>query len=186
MVKKIIKKETKKQPKAEPNLLGPSRYIGIAIALLSVILIALTLAIKFGSTQNIDYSKSYLVDKKIATEIKCNDLSNAITGEESFIFVTTLNDENEYKLEKDLKKVIGENRLNDKFYVYVDDPSCGSLSDITTNASINLKLQEKITQVPTILYYKDGSLVDYVERVDKNMIEAADFVQLLDIYELTK
>ena len=95
MVKKIMKKETKKQPKAEPNLLGPSRYIGIAIALLSVILIALTLAIKFGSTQNIDYSKSYLVDKKIAKEIKCNDLSNAITGEESFIFVTTLNDENE-------------------------------------------------------------------------------------------
>lgn len=186
MVKKIMKKETKKQPKAEPNLLGPSRYIGIAIALLSVILIALTLAIKFGSTQNIDYSKSYLIDKKIATEIKCNDLSNAITGEESFIFVTTLNDENEYKLEKDLKKVIGENRLNDKFYVYVDDPSCGSLNDITTNASINLKLQEKITQVPTILYYKDGSLVDYVERVDENMMEAADFVQLLDIYELTK
>ena len=40
--------------------------------------------------------------------------------------------------------------------------------------------------MPTILYYKDGKLVDYVQRDDEQMMSDADFVKLLDIYEFEK
>ena len=35
-------------------------------------------------------------------------------------------------------------------------------------------------------YYKDGKLVDYVQRDDEQMMSDADFVKLLDIYEFEK
>ena len=42
---------------------------------------------------------------------------------------------------------------------------------------------DKITKVPTILYYKDGKIIDVVRRNDNNIINASDFQKVLDIYE---
>ena len=184
--KKKIEKEKISDEKKIEEFFAPNKYIIVGILLLGVVLVALTLARIYGSTQNIDYSKSYLVDKEIVPEITCSDLTNAISGERSFIFVTHYDSEEEYELEKDLKGVIGEYRLKDDFFVFKDDQECGSVKNIEGNIHEALKLSESIDTVPTILYYKDGEFVDYVKRKDPKMIEAADFVKLLDIYEITK
>ena len=43
----------------------------------------------------------------------------------------------------------------------------------------------EISEIPVILYYKNGSLVNdgIVQREDNNPINAGDFQKLLDIYE---
>lgn len=185
-VKKKPVKKIQEEAKVE-ELLSPSKYIVVGVLLLGVLLITFTLANMYGSTKNIDYSKGYLVDKKIVPEIACSDLKNAITGERSFIFVTHYNSEEEYKLEKELKSIIGEYHLEDEFFVFPENAECGSLADIENGSmGTDLKLPEAIDTMPTILYYKDGEFVDYVKRVDQQMIEGADFVKLLDIYEITK
>ncbi len=183
--KPINKKKKISEEKKIEEFFSPRKYIVVGIILLGTVLGTLTLSTIYGNTKNIDYSKSYLVNKEIVPEITCNDLTNAISGERSFIFVTHYDSEEEYELEKDLKGVIGEYRLKDDFFVFKDNQECGSIKD---NESLKetLKLSESIDTVPTILYYKDGEFVDYVKREDPKMIEAADFVKLLDIYEITK
>ena len=71
--------------------------------------------------------------------------------------------------------------INDSFY-YLD------VLDIMNNDSylndINKAFKtDKITKIPTILYYEGGSLKEVVTRADDNVIKAADFQKILDIYE---
>ena len=130
---------------------------------------------KYG--ENKDFSKSYLLKNKVITEIKKEDINTTLLNNNSFIFITNLNQEEEYNLEKDLMKVIKDNKLKDNFYIYFKEPSDNLNELFGIDGSI---------KTPTILYYKNGSLVDSVKREDEKMIEAADFVKLLDIYELSK
>ena len=106
-----------------------------------------------------------------------SDVRSVLLNNDVFIFITSLNDEEEYNLEKDLRKVIKDNNLKDNFYIYFknDSDNLNELFGIDEN-----------NKTPTILYYKNGNLVDKVERNDEKMIEAADFAKLLDMYELSK
>ena len=122
-------------------------YQMILITVIALLIVIFAFIKISGCFDNKDYSKSYLLKNKIITnEIDSNNINN-IQLKDQFIFITTLNSEEEYQLEKDLKKVI---------------------------------------KVPTILYYKNGELIDMVQRDDEKMIEAGDFSKLLDMYELSK
>ena len=170
---KVIKEEKKiNEPKLD--------YKMILIIVLALLIMVIGIAKIGGVFENKDYSKSYLL--KTTKEIKKEDISNTLLNKEVFIFITKLNqdeeyNEKEYNLEKDLKKVIKDNNIKDNFYVYLEDEN--------TNLRELFGIEED-TKTPTILYFKNGSLIDTVEREDENMMEAADFVKLLDIYELSK
>ena len=49
-----------------------------------------------------------------------------------------------------------------------------------------LKVAEDIKTMPTIFYYEDGELIDFIKRADENPMHAADFMQLLDMFEITR
>ena len=170
---KVIKEEKKiNEPKVD--------YKMILIIVLALLILVIGLAKMGGVFENKDYSKSYLL--KTTKEIKKEDISNTLLNKEVFIFITSLNqdeeyNEKEYNLEKDLNKVIKDNNLKDNFYVY--------LKDENTNLRELFGIEED-TKTPTILYFKNGQLIDQVTREDENIMEAADFVKLLDIYELSK
>ena len=173
--KKVEKKEEVKEViKTEPKL----DYKMVLIVILALLILVIGLAKIGGVFENKDFSNSYLLKNKVITnELKKENISSTLLNNEVFIFVTSLNNEEEYNLEKNLKKVIKDNDLKDNFYIYIKDE--------------NDKLSELFgiddsTKTPTVLYYKNGSLVDKVEREDEKMIEAADFAKLLDIYELSK
>ena len=44
----------------------------------------------------------------------------------------------------------------------------------------------KFKNVPVVAYYERGTLVDVAQREDVKILEAADFVKLLDMYEFRK
>ena len=152
-------------------------YQMILITVIALLIIIFAFIKISGCFDNKDYSKSYLLKNKIITnEIDSNNINN-IQLKDQFIFITTLNNEEEYQLEKDLKKVIKDNNLKDQFYIYIVNDN----DNITNMFNLN-----KDVKVPTILYYKNGELIDMVQRDDEKMIEAGDFSKLLDMYELSK
>ncbi len=176
--KEIKKEEVKEVPvvKETKNIESlKESYIAILVIVIAFILLTIMLVKNF-MDNNADYSKSYLLSRNYAKKVESTGIDNINGDNQTFVLVTKLNDEEEYNLEKDLKSVIMSNNLVEDFYIL--DAS---------NEDVDLKSMYNIdVDVPTILYFKNGKLVDFVKRDDPKMIEAADFAKLLDIYEITK
>jgi hypothetical protein len=134
-------------------------------------------------------AQSYLVKEKvISSEIQNLDEVEAIFAEvpdEYFIYVSYTGSEEVYNMEKDLKKVINKYELNDQFY-YLNVTSIKDNKDYLDSINKSLNLDENIKQVPTIIYVKEGKVVDIIERSDDNMMNVGDFQKLLDIFYVTK
>ena len=184
-IKKEVKKEVEQPVNAKELKLMDSRKM-IAGVVMGVILIALVLASIFGLIGPKDYSKSYLVEEKVAKELNCNEIEEVTKKNQSFILFTNFNSEEEYNLEKELKDIITEYHLENDFYVLAQTDTCGSIDEPTSDLRMALKVAEDIKTMPTIFYYEDGELIDFIKRADENPMQAADFMQLLDMFEITR
>lgn len=134
-------------------------------------------------------SQSYLVKEKvISNEIQSLKEVEAIFAEvpdEYFVYISYTGSEEIYDMEKDLKKVINKYELNDQFY-YLNLTAIKDNENYIDKLNESLKFEEKVTQVPTIVYVREGKVVDIIERNDNNMMNVGDFQKLLDIYYVTK
>ncbi len=133
-------------------------------------------------------SQSYLVKEKvISSEIQSLEEVDAIFAEvpdEYFVYVSYTGSEAIYNMEKDLKKVINKYELNDQMY-YLNVTSIKDKDNYLKDIKKSLNLDQDIKQVPTIIYIKEGKVVDIIERNDNNMMNVGDFQKLLDIYYVT-
>ena len=134
-------------------------------------------------------SQSYLVKEKvISNEIQSLDEVEAIFAEvpdEYFIYISYTGSEEIYNMEKELKKVINKYELNDQIY-YLNVTEIKEKDDYIDKINKSLNLEEKVTQVPTIIYIKEGKVVDIIKRSDDNMMNVGDFQKLLDISYVTE
>lgn len=136
-------------------------------------------------TDETRYSKSFLLDSgTVSLEIKNLDEVSQIFSEpptEYFVLISYTGNEDTYNLEKGLKPIIDEYKLNDSFfYLNVDNIKEEDNYLTRINTAFNTEIIEK---VPVILYFKNEMLVDITKRSDENCIKAADFQKLLDIYD---
>lgn len=159
------------------------------ILIIVCIVLALILVIFYGYRVNKlketdTLSKSYLLDSgTVSLEIKNLDEVNQILAKsptEYFVLISYTGNKDTYKLENGLKKILDKYKLNDSFY-YLNVKSIMD-EDNYLNRLNNAFNTDKIKKVPTILYYKNGKIVDVVTRNDNNIINAGDFQKLLDIY----
>ncbi len=176
--------EIKEEPKVSPIQNQSIFYRSIVCVLLAAILLTISYFKFFKEMDFTTYSddwkgKSYLVSKNVVHQISLGEILNVVNKEDAFIFVTNMDGEEEFKLEKDLKKIVSDYHLTSRFFVYPIN------SSNETKAYENLQVTKNI-KIPTILYYRNGVLEEIVEREDNKMMEAADFVHLLDIYEFKK
>lgn len=100
---------------------------------------------------------------------------------EYFILINYTGNEDTYNLEKDLKGIIDSYKFSDCFY-YLNVENIMQEDNYLARLNTAFKT-DKITTVPTILYYKNGEIIEVVKRIDNNPINAGDFQKLLDIYE---
>ena len=135
-------------------------------------------------------SNSYLVKEKIiSNEIKGLDEVSAVFLEPLdtyYIYISYTGSEEIYNMEKDLKKVINEYSLNDSMYFL----NVSNIKDEKNyiekiNKALNLE-EQKVKKVPTIIYYKEGKVVDIVERLDDNIMNVGDFEKLLETNKVAK
>lgn len=102
---------------------------------------------------------------------------------EYFVYISYTNNEDIYKLEKKLKKVIDNYGLKDEFY-YIN------ITDYMQNDSVYTDLNNtfnttRIKNAPCILYFKNNELEDVI--IDKNSVfDINEFTELLNEYEYEK
>lgn len=178
--------------KKKNNYIPPKNYvIAILISLLTIFLTCYIFS-WYNVYQEKKYNESYLISTStISLEVNdIDEIKNTFTEapSEYFVYIGYRNDENVYNLEKKLKKVIDSYNLNDNFY-YIDVTELKESENYIEKLNNALGLENvKITNVPTIIYFKDGELAKdaLITREDQNMMDVGDFEKLLEIYEFKK
>ncbi len=178
--------------KKKNNYIPTKNYIIAIFISISAIFLTYYFFSWYHLYQENEYSESYLLrTNTISLEVNdINEIESTFTEapNEYFVYIGYRNDENVYKLEKQLKKVIDKYNLNDNFY-YIDVTTLKEEPNYLENLNQALNLDnEKITQVPTILFYQNGNLAKegIITREDQKLMEIGDFEKLLDIYEIKK
>ena len=130
---------------------------------------------------------SYLVSSSTVTyEIKdLNEIVQVLkeSPSEYFVYISHTNDEEVYKLEKKLKKIIDNYSLKDEFY-YINT------SDYQTDENLYTKLNDtfnttQIKNTPCILYFKNNQLEEIIYN-QNTIFDAEKFTKLLEKYEYEK
>ena len=89
-------------------------------------------------------------------------------------------------MEKELKSIIVDYKLSDKFY-YLNVTDIKDDKDVIDKINDSLGLEGKeITKIPTIIYVKEGNIVDVITRDDDHLMNAGDFEKLLEINKIEK
>lgn len=178
--------------KSKTRNIPRKNYVIVLCIILVVVLLTLYIFQWYKVSKEGKVASSYLMHSKtIAYEIKDLDEISSVFSEapeEYFVYISYVNSEEIYNLEKDLKNVIDEYHLKDNFY-YLNVTSYMKEDNYLNkiNEAFALK-DQKVEHLPTILYFKNGKLVTdgIVKREDNKIMQAADFVQLLDVHEITK
>ncbi len=171
----------------------PSKnYVIAVLVFIGVILFTIYLFKWYQVVNNEKITKSYLISSNvISNEINSLDELSDVFSEapsEYFLYIGYTNDKNVYDMEVDLKKIINKYDLRDKFY-YLNVDSLkeneGFIEEINSALALD---KEKITSIPTILYYKDHSLVagGIIHKEANSLMQASDFEQLLETMEIEK
>ena len=182
--KKDVKEEVKNKDISKHIFTSKGVIIILGVCLLLILAITYIYRVnKLNETEK--YSISYLLSTgTVSLEIKNLDEVNQILAEspnEYFVLITYTDNKDTYNLETGLKTLLDKYKLSDSFY-YLNIKDMLNEDNYLTRLN-NTFETDKINNVPIILYYKDGKVVNTVHRDDNNIINASDFQKLLDIYD---
>jgi hypothetical protein len=178
--------------KRKNNYVPTKNYVIAILISLAAIFLTYYVFGWYNVVQEKKYNESYLI-KSNTISLEVNDIKeieNAFTEapSEYFIYIGYHDDENVYKLEKSLKKVIDKYDLNDIFY-YIDVTDMKNSDNYIEELNNALGLTDnKIVNIPTIIYVRDGVVLSdgIITREDDNLITAGDLEKLLEMYEFEK
>lgn len=160
------------------------KIINYCLLMVLIILLALLGLKMYKARQNYIYTTSPL--EKVVNTMSLDDLDSATTelAGDSFVYVTYTESKDVYTFEKQLKRTIVNNNLQNNFYLL--DATDLKLEDNylkELNKKFDLK-ENTIKALPVLLYYKDGKIVKVLTSTKKDMINNDAVLNLLDSYEL--
>ena len=159
------------------------------------ILAALIVVVMLGATwygfkwyeviQEEKVSTSYLVKNKYISKEIANleevDTVFSETSDSYFIYVSYTGDENVYNMEKTLKnEIVKYNLIDNMYYLNVTDIKSQENYIDAVNKALNLE-DRKITKVPTILYFYEGTLVGMTDPKGEALMTVSDFQKLIEL-----
>lgn len=156
------------------------------VILIGIILLVITACFATYNLYNI-YQEQKIKTSPLATkEILYEDLKNATKEIDADTFLVISYTENEVvnEHERQIHKMLKKKDLLDNvMYLNVVDymNNEGFIEEL--NGVIKLKDKMKIKELPAIVYYKDGQAVKTIDSKEQ-IINVADFEQLIDMYEL--
>ena len=153
-------------------------FVGLCI-ILAIIFLALYFYKWHTVKEQEKYLNSYLIETNtISLEMNdINEISSVLSETPSyyFLYISYTSDEDIYNLEKKLKPLIDEYQLQNNFYFLnitdFKDTNKSYKEDIAKALNINKNI---ISDVPIILYFKDGELA-----ASKGIFTAEEFEDLL-------
>lgn len=167
-------------------------YIVAVIAIIWIVIIAF-LGVKMNEKhQEKLYDEGYFnhnIDKLSIKKSSINLIGEEIEQsslENIFVLFNYRGEEEHYRLEKDLEKVMKDYHLENNFY-YVDITDYSGILNCDVTCMINQEMNTNyVTNLPAVVYIKNKEVIDVAQREDQKILEAADFVKLLDMYEFKK
>lgn len=169
----------------------PTKNYVIAFAIIIIMLLLVWYGFEWYKViEEEKISTSYLIKEKIITnEISDLDRIDDIFSEAPstyFLYISYTGSEDIYNMEEDLKSLIQEYELGDMFY-YLNVTEIKNNENYIDEINDKLSLDDiKVTQVPTIIYFKDDKAVDIITTDDDNMMDNGDFQKLLDVNKISK
>ena len=162
--------------KKKERVVPKKNYYILSFLIVMVVVVTFLIFDMNNKFQNNKLEESYFTG--YLNEVNENELDSIMTETttEYFILITKTEDEDVYKFEKDLKKIIKKNDLRDNF-VFINYTDNSDLSNL------NKKFGSDIKTIPAILYFKDGVFVKSIDSKE-GIIKASDFDKLLDEYEI--
>lgn len=160
-------------------------YLKLLIILIVIIFVTIISCNLYKNYDGNKANKSYI--SKYVLSINYGELKNALVelSSNTFIYLSTTGNKKIYNMEKDLKKIVKNNNLEDNF-IYVDVTEMNSKDNYLDNINATLGLTEKkISNLPAIVYFKDNVAMDFIESSANSIFLAGDFKQMIDAYEIT-
>jgi len=168
-------------------MFNQKKKINNYILLVGIILVTIILSLLFTKI-NFSIQKTRIKTSplsKIVKTIKYEDLDKVKFKDDSLLFIGYTNDEKIYDLEKEIIKIIKENKLEDNFLymdlsLYKDDQVV--LEELNTKLNI---ISSRINYLPALIYYKDNLPLGIVSSSNYGQVfDSSEAYQLLDVYEL--
>ena len=178
--------------KKNEKYIPTKNYIKAVLLIVVVILLSLYIFEWYNVYEENKVMQSYLVKSNtIHNEIKDKKEVEAIFTEvpaDYFVYISYTGNKDIYEMEKNLKNVIKEYELEEKFY-FINVTEMKNNDNYLEELSVILNLEEQtITEVPTIIYFKDGVIAKdgILTSEDNNMINASLFRKFLEEKEYQK
>ena len=135
-------------------------------------------------------SESYLISQKIISQEidELSEIDDILSEPYStyFIYISYTGSEEIYNMEKEIKDIIVDYKLSDKLY-YLNVTNIKEDKDVIDKINEALHLEGKdVEKIPTILYIKDGVVIDVITRQDNRIMEKGDFEKLLEVNNIQK
>lgn len=122
-------------------------------------------------------------------EVQYNELNDVFyeTSRDYFIYISYTNYKDVEELENKLKKVIIDYNLQDNMY-YLNITDLLQNETFYTQLNEDLKLSKKyaISEVPAIVYYKDGAVKSVISSHDGLLFDIKEFKNLLEQNEMNE
>ena len=173
-----MKKKGQKKKIKNSRFFGIRHYVYVALGVLAIVFLCWYVASWYKVKKEERLLHSYLI-KTNTISLEVDDISEIPQmlkelPSEYFIYISYTGDEEIYRLEKRLKKVIDSYDIADTFY-YIN------VTDEKKN--VEMKLNDifsttKISNIPCILYFKNNELKDIIVEKDK-VFDYNDFINLL-------
>lgn len=151
--------------------ISKKNYLILFLMVVAVVIITLFIFDINNSYKNNNESNLF----NYVNKVSLNDMENILQepSSELFVFITETGNEDVYKLENNLKKLIKKYNLRDNF-IYTDQ-----LNDLNT---LNETLESNIKRIPSLLYFRNGILEKAIESDIDDF--SKDFEKLLKDYEV--
>ena len=135
-------------------------------------------------------STSYLIKSKtVSNEIQGLDGLNDVLLEAPdtyYLYISYTGSEQIYNMEKELAVLINQYKIGDEVY-FLNVTEMKDKKELVDEINKALELDKKqVKQVPTIIYYVDGKVVDLIVKEDNNIMDIGDFQKLLDRNKIEK
>ena len=129
-------------------------------------------------------NKSYI--SKHVLNVKYNELENTLIelNPDTYLYISYTGNKEIYDFEVKFKKLLRDKELLDNVIYLNMDNEINENKDYIESLNDKLNLTEnKVTNLPVIIYYKDGEAVEIINS-DSVMLDTGKFVQLLDKYNI--
>lgn len=160
-------------------------YVNWILTMVAIVLVCFIGSKLYQTYQDNKLGESVL-SRTVGT-IQYDDIENATVELTSndFIFISYVKSKDVKKLETKLKDTILKNELqNNFFYLDATDLMLNENYVNNLNEKFGLEGNDKIEELPALLYYKDGKFVKTITSTKTRMMSNDDFLNLLDSYEI--